>query len=80
MGERPTEVALVCQLLNTAAADARYRALSGTAAVSVKLLRSLDLPKPDCLIAATKIHADPEKAAMAAYEASADHAASRHVA
>ena len=80
MGERATDVAIVCQLLNTAAADARYRALSGTAAVSVQLLRSLDLPKPACLAAATKIHADPEKAAVAAYEASAPNAARRHVA
>ena len=79
-GDRATDVALVCQLLNTAAADVRYRALSGTSAVSVQLLRSLDLPAPPCLKAALKIHADPEKAAVAAYEASALLPASRHVA
>lgn len=79
-GERATDVALVCQLLNTAAADARYRALSGTAAVSVQLLRSLDLPNPTCLAAAAKIYTDPEKVAVAAYDASALQAASRHVA
>lgn len=80
MGDRAADVAQVCQLLNTAAVDARYRALSGTAAVSVQLLRTLDLPKPNCLAAATKIHADPEKAALAAYEASALSHAGRHVA
>jgi len=77
MGERATDVALISQLLNTAAADARYRALSGTAAVSVQLLRSLDLPKPACLAAAAKIHADPEKAVAAAYKASSLPATSR---
>ncbi len=80
MGNSAADVAQVCQLLNTAAADARYRALSGTAAVSVQLLRTLDLPKPACLAAATKIHADPEKAALAAYEASALTHAACHVA
>ena len=79
-GGRASDVALVCQLLNTAAADVRYRALSGTSAVSVQLLRTLDLPKPDCLKAALKIHADPEKAAVAAYDASIPQPASRHVA
>ncbi len=80
IGDRAADVAKVCQLLNTAAADARYRALSGTAAVSVQLLRTLDLPNPECLAAATKIHADPENAALAAYEASALLHAGRHVA
>jgi adenine-specific DNA-methyltransferase len=80
VGDRAADVAQVCQLLNTAAADARYRALSGTAAVSVQLLRTLDLPKPDCLAAAAKVHADPEKAALAAYEASALQHTGRHVA
>ena len=80
VGDRAADVALLCKLLNTAAADVRYRALSGTSAVSVQLLRSLDLPKPDCLKAALKRDADPEKAAVAAYEASALQPASRHVA
>ncbi|PIB90500.1 class I SAM-dependent DNA methyltransferase [Caulobacter sp. FWC2] len=80
MGDRAVDVTQVCQLLNTAAVDARYRALSGTAAVSVQLLRTLDLPKPGCLSAAEKVYADPEKAALAAYEASALLHAGRHVA
>ncbi len=80
VGEKAGNVAQVCQLLNTAAADARYRALSGTSAVSVQLLRTLDLPQPACLAAAAKIHTDPEKAALAAYEASALQSAGRHVA
>lgn len=80
MADRAADVMRVCQLLNTAAVDARYRALSGTAAVSVQLLRTLDLPKPDCLAAAAKIHADPEKAALAAYEASTLQDTDRHVA
>ncbi len=80
IGNRAADVARVCQLLNTAAVDARYRTLSGTAAVSVQLLRTLDLPKPDCLSVAAKVHADPEKAALAAYEASALLDAGRHVA
>lgn len=80
IGERAADVAQVCKLLNTAAADARYRALSGTAAVSVQLLRTLDLPQPACFAAASKLHTDPEAAAMAAYHASASLSASRHVA
>jgi adenine-specific DNA-methyltransferase len=80
LAEKAAEIALLCQLLNTAAVDARYRALSGTAAVSVQLLRTLDLPNPVSLAAATKVHADPEKAAAAAYETSALQSASRHVA
>lgn len=79
-GDSAVDVAQVCQLLNTAAVDARYRALSGTASVSVQLLRTLDLPEPECLAAATKIHADPENAALAAYEASALRQEGRHVA
>jgi hypothetical protein len=43
-------------------------------------LRSLDLPNPACLLAATRLYADPEKAALAAYEASARLAANRNVA
>lgn len=80
IGARAADVVQVCLLLNTAAADARYRALSGTAAVSVQLLRTLDLPKPECLTAATRIHADPEDAVLAAYEASALLHEGRHVA
>lgn len=36
-------------LLNSAAVDERYRQLSGTASVSVSLLRTLDLPRPEHL-------------------------------
>jgi adenine-specific DNA-methyltransferase len=42
----------LCFLLNSAAVDARYRQLSGTASVSVTLLRSLDLPTPEALFRA----------------------------
>ncbi|MFC3695566.1 HsdM family class I SAM-dependent methyltransferase [Chenggangzhangella methanolivorans] len=80
IGERQSDVALVCELLNTAAADARYRALSGTSAISVQLLRMLDLPSPDRLLAAKKLHADPERAAVLAYEGSIPQTADRHVA
>jgi adenine-specific DNA-methyltransferase len=40
---------LLCFLLNSAAVDARYRQLSGTASISVNLLRALDLPAPEAL-------------------------------
>lgn len=36
-------------LLNSAAVDARYRQLSGTASISANLLRNLDLPTPQAL-------------------------------
>jgi adenine-specific DNA-methyltransferase len=39
----------LCFLLNSATVDARYRQLSGTASVSVHLLRALDLPTPEAL-------------------------------
>jgi adenine-specific DNA-methyltransferase len=39
----------LCFLLNSAAVDARYRQLSGTASISVNLLRELDLPTPAAL-------------------------------
>lgn len=39
----------LCILLNSKAADLRYRQVSGTASVSVTLLRSLDLPHPNML-------------------------------
>lgn len=40
-------LSLAVTLLNTKSADERYRRVSGTAAVSVKLLRELDLPRPE---------------------------------
>lgn len=61
----------LCVLLNSRAVDARYRRLSGTASVSVKLLRSLDLPKPDVLYRALERFDDPEVAIEHAYTASA---------
>jgi len=57
-------------LLNSAAVDARYRQLSGTASVSVTLLRKLDLPKPASLIAAIKTHGPCEAAVEEAYRLS----------
>ena len=59
---------LVVELLNTAAVDSRYRRVSGTAAVSVSLLRELDLPQPDAFEAALETkHGDAEVAAERAY-------------
>lgn len=58
---------LLAILLNTKAVDDRYRSLSGTATVSVKLLRDLDLPTPKAFRAALRKTKDPEKAATAAY-------------
>lgn len=61
-------LALAVALLNTAAVDRRYRRLSGTAAVSVTLLRGLDLPTPDAFAAALAANGgDAEAAAEAAY-------------
>lgn len=62
---------LLCQLLNTAAVDQRYRRLSGTASVSAKLLAQLDLPHPDTFAHAMKTTGDPERAAVLAYETAA---------
>lgn len=58
---------LVCRLLNSAAVDARYRQLSGTASVSVTLLRTLDLPDPAILEAEARKTFDFEKAVANAY-------------
>jgi adenine-specific DNA-methyltransferase len=57
-------------LLNSAAVDARYRQLSGTASVSATLLRRLDLPKPTSLIAAIRTHGHCEAAVEEAYRLS----------
>jgi adenine-specific DNA-methyltransferase len=46
---------LVVALLNTKAVDDRYRRVSGTAAVSVTLLRALDLPTPDRFVTTLKL-------------------------
>lgn len=66
--EDAEQLELAVALLNTAAVDDRYRLVSGTAAVSVKLLRDLDLPKPDAFRGALSRHGgDAEAAAIEAY-------------
>jgi len=60
---------LAVRLLNTAAVDQRYRRVSGTAAVSVTLLRQLDLPTPAAFAAALAYTDDAEAAATQAYRA-----------
>ena len=61
---------LAVALLNTAAVDARYRRVSGTASVSVSLLRQIDLPRPDAFSAAlAAASGDAEAAAEQAYRA-----------
>lgn len=60
---------LAVRLLNTAAVDQRYRRVSGTAAVSVTLLRQLDLPTPAAFAAALAETDDAEVAAIQAYSA-----------
>ncbi|MFE1597524.1 N-6 DNA methylase [Methylobacterium sp. ID0610] len=66
--EDPDRLELAVKLLNTAAVDQRYRRVSGTAAVSVTLLRQLDLPAPDTFAAELAVAGgDAEAAATAAY-------------
>jgi adenine-specific DNA-methyltransferase len=66
--EDPEKLRTAISLLNTAAVDRRYRRVSGTAAVSVTLLRQLDLPKPTAFACALKdSNGDAEIAAVAAY-------------
>jgi adenine-specific DNA-methyltransferase len=65
-----TLVGLV-HLLNSAAVDARYRRLSGTANISVSLLRQLDLPTPEAFAAAMAKHTHIERAIEIAYVLSA---------
>ncbi|WP_246746645.1 Eco57I restriction-modification methylase domain-containing protein [Agrobacterium burrii] len=62
-------IELLAALLNTKAVDERYRAVSGTATVSVTLLRQLDLPSPESFRAAFNHYRDAEDAAVIAYEA-----------
>lgn len=61
------ELDLLVSLLNTKAVDERYRAVSGTATVSVTLLRELDLPSPHAFRAALQRTDDIEEAAAIAY-------------
>jgi adenine-specific DNA-methyltransferase len=58
---------LAVRLLNTAAVDQRYRRVSGTAAVSVTLLRQIDLPAPAVFAAALAETEDAEAAAIQSY-------------
>ena len=58
-------------LLNSAAVDARYRQLSGTASVSVNLLRGLDLPSSRALADSIAKFGFSEKAIECAYAVSA---------
>lgn len=68
-GDNLEKLELAVALLNTKPVDERYRRVSGTAAVSVKLLREIDLPKPDMFRAALKVSGgDIEKAARLAYD------------
>jgi adenine-specific DNA-methyltransferase len=62
---------LLCLLLNSAAVDRRYRLVSGTASVSVSLLRGLDLPCPEALAATVSKHGECELAVEQAYAQSA---------
>lgn len=61
------DLTLVYQLLNTVAVDDRYRRLSGTASISAKLLRRLDLPTPQAFRAALACDPDADHAAAEAY-------------
>ncbi|WP_106640611.1 HsdM family class I SAM-dependent methyltransferase [Allosphingosinicella vermicomposti] len=64
----PDKLRIAIALLNTAAVDQRYRRVSGTAAVSVTLLRQLDLPTPAAFASAlADTDGDAEAAALAAY-------------
>lgn len=66
-GSCEENLSLLAMLLNTKAVDERYRAVSGTATVSVKLLRELDLPSPESFRAALNDGHDAEAAAVIAY-------------
>jgi len=64
----PGKLRTAIALLNTAAVDQRYRRVSGTAAVSVTLLRQLDLPQPAAFASAlADAEGDAELAASVAY-------------
>jgi adenine-specific DNA-methyltransferase len=66
-GKSHARLRLVVALLNTKAVDDRYRKVSGTAAISVTLLRALDLPLLDRFKAALDSTGDAEVAAKIAY-------------
>lgn len=61
-------IELLVKLLNTDEVDKRYRTVAGTAALSVTLLRDLDLPSPQAFSQAlAECSGDAEKAAVIAY-------------
>lgn len=67
------KLGLLVALLNTAAVDERYRQISGTATISVTLLRQLDLPSPGVFAEALlESDGDTELAAARAYLAKAE--------
>jgi adenine-specific DNA-methyltransferase len=57
----------LCRLLNTAAADARFRRISGSVSVSTTALRQLPLPAAEQVRAAFKEGLKDEEAAELAY-------------
>lgn len=59
---------LIKLLLNSRAVDQRYRLVSGTASVSVTLLRELDLPAPAALRTAVRKFGYTDEAVQFAYE------------
>lgn len=59
---------LIKLLVNSEAVDKRYRLVSGTASVSVNLLRELDLPAPTALRAAISKLGSTDAAVQHAYE------------
>jgi adenine-specific DNA-methyltransferase len=68
-GDDPVRLEMAVRLLNTAVVDQRYRRVSGTASVSVTLLRQIDLPSPAAFAAAlAKNDDDDEAAATEAYQ------------
>lgn len=68
--ESSRDLILLATLLNSQAVDRRYRELSGTASISVGLLRQLDLPRPSDLREALNSITDAEEAIEKAYERS----------
>lgn len=76
-GASPTVLNDMCFLLNSVAVDLRYRQVSGTASVSVTLLRELDLPSPEALVTALRRHGRTEEAVNIAYATSLQREAER---
>ena len=69
-GDDAATMDALCLLLNSKAVDARYRQLSGTASISVTLLRRLDLPSPHDLEVTLARNRNIEEAIEKAYSAS----------